>query len=102
MRDLYRPLLLVALALLPVGFLTTACDKATPVAPTDATLTVSASPSEITSTTGTSSITAVVRKANGQPVNPGTQVRFTTTLGTIDPVASTDSSGVATATLRGD
>jgi hypothetical protein len=98
MKFLLRPLLLSTVVLLPLA----GCDKASPVAPTDALLTVSANPSEITSTTGTSTITAVVRRANGQPVTPGTEVRFSTTLGTIDPVAETNSSGVATATLRGD
>jgi PKD repeat protein len=43
----------------------------------------------------------VVLKANGQPV-AGAQVRFSTTLGTIDPVETTNNSGVAEATLRGD
>lgn len=98
MKLLLRPLLLSAVVLLPLA----GCDKASPVAPTDALLTVSANPTEITSTNGTSTITAVVRRANGQPVTPGTEVRFSTTLGTIDPVAETNSSGVATATLRGD
>lgn len=78
------------------------CDKAAPVAPEGATLTISASPSEITSVNGTSTITAVARRADGRPVLPGTEVRFDTTLGTIDSVVATDESGVARATLRGD
>jgi len=97
MKDPLRPLLLAVLILLPV----LGCDKASPVAPSDATLSVSANPSQINSPTGTSTITAVVLKANGQPV-AGTEVRFSTTLGTIDSVVTTNNSGVAQATLKGD
>jgi hypothetical protein len=78
------------------------CDKASPVAPSGTTLTISASPARLQSANGTSTITVVARRANGTPVNPGTQVRFDTDLGTIDAVAETDRSGVATAILRGD
>ena len=91
------PLLLSFALLLPLG-----CDKADPVAPTGSTMTLSASPAQISSANGTSTITAVVLRANGNPVNPGTQVRFSTNLGTIDASAETNSSGVATAILRGD
>lgn len=78
------------------------CDKASPVAPEGSTLTLTANPSQITSATGTSTITAIARKPNGSPVVRGTEVRFITNLGTIDPVATTDDSGIAHATLRGD
>jgi adhesin/invasin len=92
------PLLLAAL-LLPV--LVSGCGKASPVAPSGSTVTLSADPSEITTPSGTSTITAVVRKPNGT-VAAGVDVRFTTTIGTIDVLKATDSGGVATATLRGD
>ena len=93
----------VCLLLLAVLFVPAlGCDKATPVAPAGTTITLSASPTEITSVSGSSTLTAVVLRSNGSPVNPGTQVRFETTLGTIDPVVETDRSGIATATLRGD
>jgi PKD repeat protein len=78
------------------------CDKASPVAPSGSTIALSASPAQIPSASGTSTITAVVLRSNGTPVNPGTQIRFSTTLGTIDQVAETDSTGTATAILRGD
>jgi len=97
MRQLAGPVLLLTLLVPALG-----CDKATPVAPTGTTLVISASPASIPTNTGSSTITVVARKANGTPVNPGTEVRFDTTLGTIDSVATTNSSGVATATLRGD
>lgn len=89
---------LLCLALLPAA----GCDKASPVAPAGTTLTISASPTKLQSVNGTSTITVVARRANGTPVNPGTEVRFDTDLGTITPVAETDSSGVATAVFRGD
>src|SRR5690348_1607115 len=91
-------LLLLSFALL----LSLGCDKADPVAPTGSTITLSASPAQVSSARGTSTITAVVRRGNGTPVNPGTQIQFSTTLGTIDPVAETNSSGAASVTLHGD
>ena len=44
----------------------------------------------------------MVRRENGSPVNPGTIVRFTTTLGTITETSATDAQGVARATLTSD
>jgi Invasin, domain 3/Bacterial Ig-like domain (group 1) len=89
--------LLFCLALLPaVG-----CDKATPVAPTGTVLTLSANPSKI-GLNGRSTITIVGRKPDGNPLNPGTEVRLTTDRGTIDPVVTVGQGGVATATLRAD
>lgn len=93
---LAAPLLL--LALLPA----TACDKANPVAPSGSILLLSASPSQI-GINGTSTITVIGRKPDGQPLNPGTEIRLTTSLGTISPqIVQTGSGGQATATLRGD
>jgi hypothetical protein len=79
-----------------------ACDKPTPVAPIGTTLTISANPTRISINNQTSSITVIVRKEDGTPVNPGTQVNFSTTLGSIDQVAETNDNGVAVATLIGD
>lgn len=78
-----------------------ACDSASPVAPSGTLLTVSASPTEI-STNGTATIRATALRANGTPVNPGTVIRFDTSLGTIDEQAETDDDGVARVTLTGD
>lgn len=91
------PLLLV-LTLLPAA----GCDKVAPVAPSGTTLTISANPAKIDSPSGTSTVTVVAIRPNGTPVNPGTQIRFSTDLGTIQEVAETDDSGVARVTLRGD
>jgi hypothetical protein len=87
--------------LLPATLLLAACDSVTPVAPEGTTLTVSISPTFI-GLNGTAQVTVVARKPDGQPVNPGTEVFFTTSLGTIDQMDPTNESGIATATLRGD
>jgi hypothetical protein len=70
------------------------------VAPAGATLAITANPSQI-SLTGTSTITVFGRKPNGSALDPGTEIRFSTTLGSIDGIA-TIRDGQATATLRGD
>jgi hypothetical protein len=77
------------------------CEEGTPVAPSGAILRISASPTRI-SKSGTSNITVVVSRSNGNPVNPGTEVRLSTSLGTVDPVVATDDAGIAHAILRGD
>jgi hypothetical protein len=91
-------LLLCLVSLLPVA----GCDKATPVAPSGTILTITANPSQI-SLTGKSTITVIGRKPDGQPLNPGTEVRLSVDKGTINPaVVEVDSSGSGTATFRGD
>lgn len=90
---------LLALALLVL--VSPACDSVTPVAPEGSVLTVSISPTFI-ELTGTAVVTVVARKPSGQPVNRGTEIFFSTTLGTIDQMAATDDGGVAVSTLRGD
>ena len=87
-----------AISLTVLGLL--ACDKATPTAPPNTKLVITASPLTITQT-GTSTVTVTALRSSGQPVNPGTEIRLDTTLGTIDPIATTDERGQAQATLRG-
>ncbi|HWM94820.1 MAG TPA: invasin domain 3-containing protein [Thermoanaerobaculia bacterium] len=77
------------------------CDKATPVAPGGTTLTLSANPTRI-GLNGSSTITVIGRKPDGNPLNPGTEIRLSSDRGTIDPVVTVDSGGQATATLRAD
>jgi len=88
--------LLLLVSLLPaVG-----CDKATPVAPNGAILTISANPSQV-GLNGRSTITVIGRKPDGQPLNPGTEIRLSVDKGTIDPtVVGVDDHGEATATFR--
>ncbi len=78
------------------------CDKATPLAPTGTRLTVSANPTKI-GLTGSSTITVIGRKPDGNPLNPGTEVRLSVDRGIITPaVLQVDRDGKATATFRGD
>src|SRR6185295_2152095 len=79
-----------------------ACDTASPVVPEGATLVLTVAPGTINSPTGTATVNAIVRTGNGTPVFRGTEVRFDTTLGSIEPLVTTNDQGVATATLRGD
>lgn len=78
-----------------------ACDEGTPTAPTGTILHVSANPTLI-ATTGSSAITIQAVRSNGNPVNPGTEIRLSTTIGTIESVVYTDDDGVAHATLHGN
>ena len=80
-------LVLVGLAVSP------ACDKASPVAPAGTTITLSVNPTRI-NITGQATVTAIVRRENGSPVNPGTVVNFSTTLGELSSNdAPTDDTG---------
>lgn len=96
---IYRvaPSLLLVLSLLPA----LGCDKASPVAPNGTILSVSASPARIP-LRGQSTITIIGRKPDGNPLNDGTEVRLTASLGSIDPVVTVDRNGEATATFRSD
>ena len=61
-----------------------ACDKVPLLAPTNSTIALSA-PTRVLPTNGTVTLTAIVSEQNGSPVQNGTTVRFTTTLGRLDP-----------------
>jgi len=89
----------VALALAAVAWL--ACDEGTPTAPSGAVLRISANPTRIAAT-GTSTVTLQALRSNGNPVNEGTEIRLSSTIGVIDEVVHTDRNGVAKATLTGD
>lgn len=78
-----------------------ACDSANPVAPSGTILIISASPTQI-ELTGTSTVTVTGRRPNGSPLARGTEIRFSTNLGTIDGIVSVDGNGIAVATLQGD
>jgi hypothetical protein len=93
-----RTLLLSVVLLLPL----VGCDKATPVAPSGTTLAIAANPSTV-SLNGTSTVTVIGRRPNGSPLIPGTEIQFSTNLGSIEPaIATTDSNGQATAIFRAD
>ncbi len=97
-----RAALLLSLAALSGVLLgSLACGKATPVAPAGAVLSITANPSQI-SLNGSSTITIFGSKPNGNPLDPGTQIRLSTTIGTIDGIVTVKSGGIATATLVAD
>jgi Big-like domain-containing protein/invasin-like protein len=90
--------ILLVVSLLPA----LGCDKATPVAPNNSILTISANPTKI-GLNGRSTITVVGRKPDGQPLNPGTEVRLSVDKGTINPaIVAVDDRGEGTATFRAD
>ncbi|MDX1500935.1 MAG: PKD domain-containing protein [Thermoanaerobaculia bacterium] len=92
------PRYLFALAAL---FVLATCDKATPVAPSDGTLQISANPTKI-DIFGISEITIIGRKADGNPVNEGTEITLSTTAGTLSATTIiANDRGVATANLTG-
>lgn len=95
------PLALLALLALFAVVIGLACGKASPTAPSGTLLTISASPTRI-GVNGTATISIIGRTATGTPLRSGTELRLATSLGSIEPVVTTNSNGEATATLRGD
>ena len=81
-----------------VAALTAACDKAQLLAPTQSTITISA-PTRVLPSNGTTPITAAVMEQAGTPVQNGTTVRFTATLGHVDPVEVQTTNGLAITTF---
>jgi len=93
----FSKLFLLPALLLPLA----GCSEGNPVAPVGSSLTLTANPATIAAT-GTSTITIIGRKPDGNPFGSGTEISLSTSIGSIDPLVSTDSSGRATATFRGD
>jgi hypothetical protein len=85
-------------ALLAIAVTAAACDKAQLLAPTNSTISVSAA-SRTLPLGGSTEITAVVIEQAGTQVQNGTTVRFTTSLGRVDPVEVQTRNGVATTTF---
>ena len=75
-----------------------ACEKAQLLAPTNSTITLSA-PTRVLPAGGSTEVTAVVVEQSGTPVQNGTTVRFSTSLGRVDPVEAQTRNGVATTTF---
>ncbi len=91
-----------ALLLGLTGLLATGCDKVPLTAPTDSTVTVSAS-SNVLPLGGSAEVSAYVAEDGGAQVQNGTVVRFTTNLGRLDPVEVQTRNGIARTTfLAGD
>jgi hypothetical protein len=95
MSSRWKVVTLVAMAATLIG----ACDKAQLLAPTQSTITVSA-PAQVLPNGGSIEITAYVIEQAGTPVQNGTAVHFTTSLGTIEPQTAQTRNGLARATFR--
>jgi adhesin/invasin len=76
----------------------TACDSSPLVAPVASTIAVFSSATAL-APGGSAEITAVVLEEAGTSVHDGTVVRFTATLGTVDPAQAETRDGVATTTF---
>src|SRR5262245_30821663 len=76
---------------------TAACEKVQLLAPTSSTITLSSS-THVLPTGGSTELQAVVIEQAGTPVHNGTTVRFSTTLGRVDPVEAQTRNGIASTT----
>lgn len=77
---------------------TSSCDKAPLLAPTNSTISVTA-PTRVLPLGGSTEITAFVTEQAGTAVQNGTTVRFTTSLGSVNPVEVETHNGTATTTF---
>jgi PKD repeat protein len=75
-----------------------ACDKAPLLAPTNSTISVSATTRTLP-LGGSTEVSAYVIESAGTPVQNGTTVRFTTNLGRVDPIEVETRNGLATTTF---
>ncbi len=80
------------------GVVTGACEKAQLLAPTMSTITVSA-PARLLPSGGSVQITAMVLEQSGTPVQNGTTVRFSASLGRVDPIETQTRNGLAFTTF---
>ena len=89
-------LALLVLSPLVIG----ACQKVPLLAPTGSTITLTAAANALP-VNGTTQLIAQVIEASGTPPHSGTQVTFTTSLGTIEPAdAETDAGGRVVVTFK--
>ena len=76
----------------------TACDSSPLVAPVGSTISIFSTTTTLTPG-GTAEISAIVIEEAGTPVHDGTVVRFSATLGTVNPVEAETHDGVAVTTF---
>ena len=88
------PLSLVVLAIASIA----ACERDPLVAPVASTISVSATDTTVTPG-GSTEVFAVIVEEAGTPVHNGTVVRFSATLGRVEPEQATTRDGVARATF---
>jgi len=86
----------LAACLAAAGF--ASCDKMPLAAPTESTITLYAGSTTV-GLNGSVEITATVIESAGTPVQNGTVVTFTTTLGTVDPIEARTNNGRAVVRL---
>ena len=67
-----------------VALIATACERVQLLAPTNSTITVTA-PNRVLPLGGSTEVSAFVLEQSGTPVQNGTVVRFTATLGSVSP-----------------
>jgi len=84
--------------LLAFAFIGTACNSVPLFAPSESTVTLTA-PTRVLGLGASTELTALVLEQGGTPVQNGTSVRFTTTLGRVEPAETTTRNGAATATF---
>jgi hypothetical protein len=80
------------------GLVAAGCEQVPLLAPSASTIAVSTAATALAPGASTT-ITAVVTESGGTPVQNGTLVRFTATLGRVDPAAAETQGGVATTTF---
>ena len=88
----------VLLAVTAAAALVSGCDTVQLLAPTNSTVTVTA-PTRVLQIGGSTEVTAVVLESAGTPVQNGTTVRFTTTLGRVEPAEAQTRNGMAVTTF---
>ena len=113
---------LLGAAVACLGVSSASCQEVPLLAPSGATLTIILSADTLSANGGTINVTATLVQGSGtqqqgngtgnstpttpapvgQPVHDGTQVTFTTSLGTIDPVMATTKGGQVTVQLSGN
>jgi hypothetical protein len=91
--------LALSAVLVAVACWSSACDKVPLLAPTESTITLNVNSTTVP-VNGTAQVIASVTESAGTPVQNGTVVTFTSSLGTIDPVEGRTQGGKATVTFR--
>ena len=90
---------IAALATLVLAATGAACDKVPLLAPTSSTITINA-PTRVLQLGGSTEVTAFVFEASGTPVQNGTTVHFSTTLGSFTSAEAQTRNGAATTTFN--
>ncbi|MBI4885724.1 MAG: Ig-like domain-containing protein [Acidobacteria bacterium] len=93
-----RSRLALTVALAAIALAVAGCEKSQLLAPTKSSISLN-SGTRLLPPGGSTEVTAVVTEEAGSPVQNGTTVRFSTTLGRVDPVESQTRNGIAVSTF---